>query len=1140
MTFTHLNVASSFSSHYGTNRPQELVAAAAADQMTALALTDRDGLYGAVKHIGACIDLGIAPILGVSLVVEDRGRAVVLASNASGGYAALCRLISRAHERPQGEAARVSLQDLAECAAPGEGEVRRRLFVLAGPESEVGAAAASRDYRSTRALLRQWREVLGEALRVEVVSHLAPPGEALSTAHAVRMLSAAQVSRVTPVLTNAVRLLSTDEAATADVLDAVRVLSDLHSTSALQPTDQGWLKPAAAMKALAAEICAASTTPISAEELLAHTEALGRQCQLDPVQDMGWGQPKVPETSVIGIEGDPDQELRARCEAGLAEMLAQEEIERQAEESRAPGSAGSSEGLGGPEGPVNPAGAGIPGSSEDPGGPENPAGMGVARARLEHELSIIADLGFAPYFLTVAEVARLIREMGVRAAARGSAVSSLVVHALGISPIDPLQHGLIFERFLSRRRSTLPDIDIDVESSERHRIYRAVFKRFGAQRVTLMSMQNAYRIRGAVRDAGLALGLPEEEIDQLAEIMWRFPAREFRRALEEKPELQSLAERIETERSSGRQQLDLLVDLSERLDRLPRHISTHPCGVILGNNDLLKLTPVERSGVNGLPMSQFDKDDMDPMGFIKLDVLGVRMQSAIAYALTELERTTGEVIDMVKDVDYADPATFAMIQSTHTLGCFQIESPGQRELIGKLVPKTLNDLVVDISLFRPGPMGSGMVKPYLERRHGYEAVSYPHPDLAPILDETYGVVVFHEQVLRMFDTMTGCGLDVADELRRAMSKDKSGPVEIFFREEAAKRDYSAAVIDRVWEILLSFGSFGFCKAHGAAFAVPTYQSAWLKTHHPAHFLCGLFEHDPGMYPLRLLVSEARRLKIPLLPMDVNRSTSSYHVEATSVAGLPVWGIRMSLVRLKGISKAELRRIEAEQPFASLADLRDRARLKRSTLRDLAKVGALDALLPEGRKHRKDLIQWVESTNLEYAKKLPARQVQGQLSLPIGDVEIANLPTGAGELAVQEIVTTELDLTSLDTSGHVMDIHHPVLQAAGVSFAEDLLSLRNGATVRVAGIRVATQTPPMASGRRVVFITLDDGTGCVDLSFFEEAQRNTGECLFAAKMLMAEGTIRRTGPRAVTVQATRAWDLRGETVPGRLPAAAGSL
>ncbi|PRZ16083.1 DNA polymerase III alpha subunit [Nesterenkonia sandarakina] len=1106
MTFTHLNVASSFSSHYGTNRPGELVAAAAADEMTALAITDRDGLYGAVKHLGACIDLGIAPILGVSLAVEDRGRAVVLASNATGGYAALCQLISRAHERPQGEAARVSLQDLAEHSAPGEGEVRRRLFVLAGPESEIGAAAASRDYRSTRALLRQWREVLGEALRVEVVSHLAPPGEALSTAHAVRMLSAAQVSRVTPVLTNAVRLLSTDEAATADVLDAVRVLSDLHSTSALQPTDQGWLKPAAAMKSLAAEICAASTTPISAEELLANTEALGRQCELDPVRDMGWGQPKVPETSVIGIEGDPDEELRARCEAGLAEMLAQEAAAETSPDPEAPGQERT----------------------------------GAARARLEHELSIITDLGFAPYFLTVAEVARLIREMGVRAAARGSAVSSLVVHALGISPIDPLQHGLIFERFLSRRRSTLPDIDIDVESSERHRIYRAVFKRFGAQRVTLMSMQNAYRIRGAVRDAGLALGLPEEEIDQLAEIMWRFPAREFRRALEEKPELQSLAERIETERSSGRQQLDLLVDLSERLDRLPRHISTHPCGVILGNNNLLTLTPVERSGVNGLPMSQFDKDDMDPMGFIKLDILGVRMQSAIAYALTELERTTGEVIDMVKDVDYADPATFAMIQSTHTLGCFQIESPGQRELIGKLVPKTLNDLVVDISLFRPGPMGSGMVKPYLERRHGYETVRYPHPDLAEILDETYGVVVFHEQVLRIFDTMTECGLDVADELRRAMSKDKSGPVEIFFREETAKRGYSAAVIDRVWEILLSFGSFGFCKAHGAAFAVPTYQSAWLKTHHPAHFLCGLFEHDPGMYPLRLLVSEARRLKIPLLPMDVNRSTSSYHVEATSVAGLPVWGIRMSLVGLKGISKAELRRIEAEQPFASLADLRDRSRLKRSTLRDLAKVGALDALLPEGRKHRKDLIQWVESTNLEYAKKLPARQVQGQLALPIGDVEIANMPTGAGELAAREIVTTELDLTSLDTSGHVMDFHHPVLQAAGVTFAEDLLSLRNGATVRVAGIRVATQTPPMASGKRVVFITLDDGTGCVDLSFFEEAQRNTGECLFAAKMLMAEGTIRRTGPRAVTVQATRAWDLRGETVPGRLPAAAGSL
>lgn len=1073
-SFTHLHVASCFSSHYGTNTPAELAARAAADGAGALALTDRDGLYGAAKHVSACLQHGLAPILGVDLAVQERGRVVVLASGSSSGYSALCQLISSAHKA---DPVSVPLQVLADAAA-GHSGGPPSLYVLAGPESDLGQAAAVRGYRQTRALLRQWKQALGEALRVEVVSHLAPPGEALSTAHAVRLLNAAAVVGVAPVLTNAVRLLSAAEAATADVLDAVSALSDLNHVTGLQPNDQGWLKPPDQMRQLAEEICRASTSAsVSPSRLLQSTEELAESCALDPEQHMTWGIPKIPEASVIGIDGDADEELRHRCQEGLGARLTEPAV----------------------------------------------------RQRLDHELSIIADLGFAGYFLTVSEVARLIRSLGVRCAARGSGVSSLVVHALGISPIDPLAHGLVFERFLSRRRSTLPDIDIDVESAQRHMIYREVVKRFGDQRVVLMSMQNAYRIRGAVRDAGLALGLPEEEIAQLAEIMWRFPAKEFRQALTEKPELKRLAERIETERVSGRAQLDLLVDLTERLDRLPRHISTHPCGVILGDQNLLKLTPVQPSGVTGLPMSQFDKDDMDPMGFIKLDILGVRMQSAIAWAMDEIERTTGERIDL-DAIDYTDPATYQLIQSTHTLGCFQIESPGQRELVGKLVPESMADLIIDISLFRPGPMVANMVEPFLNRRHGYEPVRYPHPDLAGILGETHGIVVFHEQIIRIFDRMTGCGLDAGDELRRKLGTERLPEVEEFFRTHAAEKGYDAATITSVWETLEGFGSFGFCKAHGAAFAVPTFQSAWLKTHYPAAFMCGLFQHDPGMYPLRLLVAEARRLGIPLLPMDVNTSTGDYRLERTETvpgAGHSPWGVRMALSRLKGISEAEVRRITREQPFDSLADLRDRANLRRSTLRDLVRAGALDSLLPGGRSRRKDLIAWVESTNLARSSRPQPKQALGQLPLPLPDMEVTQMPVEHGELSPRELVGSELELTGIDTSGHVMELHREELERQGVTYAKDLLEQRSGALVRVAGIRVATQTPPMRSGRRVVFISLDDGTGVVDLSFFDEAQATIGEALFTTKLMIAEGTIRRTGPRAVTVQATQAWDLHSD-------------
>ncbi len=1116
--FIHLHVASCYSSHFGTSTPDALVARAAADGASAAAVTDRDGLYGAVKHISACIAHGLSPILGVSIAVENRGRAVVLAHGSAAGFHALNHAVTAAHRSPETAIPLSELVALAghspsgsrpHVASPvtepgpaGPGALSPSLFVLVGPESDVGLAAAQRQYLRSAQLLAQWREALPEgALYVEAVSHLTPPGEAYSTAHAVRMLRTAAKERVPPILSNAVRLMDADEAATADVLDAVRLLEDLGSVTTLQPNAQGWLKPAADMEMIAEEICDdLPAGSLTADALLRSTRELAGQCALDPARHIGWKLPKVPEASVIGIAGDPLEELRRRCHRGLGERLRNDEV----------------------------------------------------RTRLEYELQVIADLGFASYFLTVAEVMRLIRELGVRAAARGSGVSSLVVHAMGISPIDPLAHGLIFERFLSPHRSTLPDIDIDVESARRLEIYQAVFTRFGADRVTLMSMQNSYRIRGAVRDAGLALGLPEEEIDTLAEMMWRFPAAEFREALEEKPELRRLAARVDTERRTGGQQLNLLVDLTERLDRLPRHISTHPCGVILGTAAQRDLTPVQPSGVSGLPMSQYDKDDMDPMGFLKLDILGVRMQSAIAYALEQIRLTTGEKIDL-DAIDYSDRATFEMIQSTHTLGCFQIESPGQRELIGKLVPQSLEDLIVDISLFRPGPMGSGMVAPYIERRHGFASPSYPHPHLAEILVETHGVVIYHEQVLRIIRRMTGYGLDQAEEMRRALASSEQADVENRFRAAAVRSGYSRQVIDEVWEILAHFGSFGFCKAHGAAFAVPTYQSSWLKTHYPVAFLAGLFEHDPGMYPLRLLVAEARRLGIALLPMDINASTGHYELQPLPAGsprraeGDPVqkqysegqWGIRMALSSLKGISQGEVQRIEREQPFISVGDAVSRARLKSSTVRSLIRVGAFDALSGGGSAHRADLLAECERRVPRSAR--PARhEAHRQQALPIAELPLGERPLQDAEQAPPpmdraQIVATELELTSIDMTGHVMENHRQALSALDVTSADRLLDLRNGEWVRVAGIRVATQTPPMASGKRVVFISLDDGTGCVDLSFFDEAQIASNEVLFTAQLLIAEGRIRRTGPRAVTVQAEGAWDLRDAGAgPARQP------
>lgn len=1064
--FTHLHVASAFSSHYGVDWPATLAGAAVAGGSDALAITDRDGLYGVPKHIAACMAAGIDPILGVELATlnhhgEVSGRVVVLAHghNQGQGYGALCRLVSTAHTHKN---VGVSPEEIA---AHMVGESGVLGTVLLGPLSDVGLRIGER--RDGLPKLAEWLKILPrQALRIEVVSHLSEPGKPLSHTQAIRMLRLSAQAGVLPVLSNAVRYAAPDGAVTADVLDAARALTRLDETG-VQPTAQGWLKPALAMKGLAAEIAALGQFgAAAARALLAETERTVDRCRIDPVSDTGWGVPVMPEAEILGIAGDPLEVLWGRVRAG-AEARYQ--------------------------------------------------GAGNLALKVEHrlkmEMSVIQELGFASYFLTVAEVAQLIRDMGIRSAARGSGAGSLVNYALGISHVDPIQHDLLFERFLSMERQTLPDIDIDVESARRHDVYHRIFARFGSERVTLMSMQSGYRARGAARDAGLVLGVEHDEIEGIAKGLWRFSASAFREALEEKPELRDLADRVE-----GNRQLDLLVDITERLDRLPRHISMHPCGVILSASSLLNRTPVQPSGM-GLPMSQFDKHDMDPMGLIKLDVLGVRMQSAMAYAVAEIARTTGDEVDL-EAVPLDDEPTFELIRSTHTLGCFQIESPGQRELIGKLQPRVFDDLITDISLFRPGPMQAEMVKPFLSRRGGWEMVEQLHPHLEEVLRGTYGIVIFHEQLMRIIDIFTKSGLAYADVLRRYLSDEARLPqVEKYFWDKATEHHYPPEVIEKVWAVIKGFGSFGFCRAHGASFAMPTYQSAWLKAHYPVQFMAGLWTHDPGMYPKRLLVAEARRLGIPILGLDVNVSTDEYVVESSRDGCL---GIRMSLADVKGIQSREIQRILSQRPFDSLADLKQRARLRVSTIESLALVGALDSLYTGvSRRSRRDLAAWNQSTRK--AKRIYV--IPGQLSLDLPAIDAVSIRASHPDLTATEVTKAELDILALDATHHLMDSYQPVLDKLGVTKAKDLLGLRNGTAVLVAGIRVATQTPPMRGGKRVVFISIDDGTGCVDITFFSDAQELVDPpILFNTRLLLIEGTTRRTGPKGMSLQATYARDL----------------
>jgi error-prone DNA polymerase len=1101
--FPHLHVASAYSTHFGVTLPEALAGQANAQGASFLALTDRDGLYGAVKHLRACVAEDIRAGLGADLAVHDDdrvpiGRVVVLAHGGTSGrgYAALCRAVSAAHETVStgaGPEPSIGRTELAELAG------LRALTVLLGPASDVGEAIGRRATKEAGARLTAWqRSMPAESVCLEIVCHLAEPGSRGSVTPATRMLALAEQSGLPAVLTNAVRYGEPEEAVTADLADAARTLTPLAELEQLQTNGQAWLKPAGAMRQVARMVVDAGLHDAGAlARLLRDTELLADRCTLDPQSDIGLGTPRMPEARVIGVTGDPLAELWKRGRSGVEDRYA---------------------------------------ASGRPA-------VETAHARLEYEMATVEHLGFASYFLTVARVADIVRGMGVRIQARGSGVGSVLNYALHTSSVEPISNGLLWERFLSPERQTLPDIDLDVESARRHDIYRTLFQTFGSDRVSLMSMTNAYRGRGAVRDAGLALGMDAGQVSAIAKQMWRFNARDFRRALEEKPELEPLAAEV---RAS--QQLDQLVDLTARLDRLPRHISVHPCGVILSDASLLDRTPVQASGM-GLPMSQFDKHDMDPMGLIKLDILGVRMQSAMAHAVEEHRRLTGESIDLDR-IPLDDEPTYELIRSTRTLGIFQLESPGQMELVGKLQPEVFNDLTVEISLFRPGPMKNNMPLLYLQARHGEVMPDYIHPRFEPILRETRGVVIFHEQVMRLFDELTGCGLGKADVFRRHLGKPEQLPlIEAYVREQALTRGFPPAVIDRIWTVLAGFGSFGFAKAHGAAFALPTYQSAWLKTHHPAVFLAGLLTHDPGMWPKDLLVAEARVLGVPVLPLDVQHSVLDYRVEdlppgyaapgravpeptepepaEPEPAGpaAPRRGIRLALPELSGSTVAERARIVRHQPFSSLQDFRDRVRPRRSSFEALARVGALDSFIGYDRERRHELLAHIQSLR-GTALAVHDDQLAFEVDLPVPRYS-GDRFTAVTSLELRGRTQTELELRdlSLAVSGHQLARFYPLFAELGVTPASALGDLPGGTEVLLAGVRRATNTPPMRGGRRVVFVSLDDGTGPVaNVVFFHDAQERIGGPVFQTRHLLVRGRTRRSGAKGVSVTGEMLWDL----------------
>ena len=925
-------------------------------------------------------------------------------------------------------------------------EYTSNLILMHGPESEIANLITKHRPDQALQIFNKYRPYFADSI-IECVSHLVAGDGPRSTNHAGRMLGFARDHDLPAVITNGVRMLDAADGPIADILDSARKLVPLHPRHVERKNSEAYLKSNDEMRLLADEISRAAGER-NGRALLRATQRIAERCILSP-QEFGLGGIELPEPEVVGVNNYKEMRalLRTRCESGLNWRYS---------------------------------------SSDD---------LSKARARLDDELATVATLGYESYFLTVADVTDMARGAGIRVAARGSGAGSLICHLLGISGVDPIRYGLLMERFCSPLRRALPDIDIDVESARRLEIYDLVFQKY-QHRTATVAMLETYRARHAIRDTGAALGMSQTEIDLIAKSLPHIRARNISKALESLPELRNL--NINTPLAA------MAIKLAERLDGLPRNIAMHPCAVVLSNNTLPDRAPM-LINASGYSMVEFDKDDVEAIGLLKLDILGVRMQSAIAYAATEIERTEGRAVD-IESVPLDDPDTYKLIQSTKTIGLFQVESPGQRELVGKLQPNCFEDLIIDISLFRPGPVKSDMITPFLNARHGFKPAQLIHPDLHGVLAQTEGVVVFHEQVIQIIAIMAEISYAEADEKRRALGDfSKQQEVCDWFYSRTSR--YPKPVVDEIWNVLRAFASFGFCKAHAAAFALPTYQSAWLKTHHPAAFIAGLLTHDPGMYPKRLILDEARQMGIAALPVDVNKSDVVYRVEGN--------GIRMALSDVAGISDAEALNIVRAQPYLDLTDFVRRAGTSLPTTEKLIMVGAFDSL---HNINRRDLLLHLADINRSPAAALPGAQMTFGFKAP--DLK----PSGLPDLTNTEKVRQEIETLGMEVSSHLLEFYGHFLNEIGAVKSSDLLKQRSGSSILVAGVKVALQQPPVRSGKRVIFLSIDDGFGCSDATFFTDTHEQFAQTLFSSKLLLVRGVVRRTGPKGVSIRATGAWDL----------------
>ncbi len=708
-----------------------------------------------------------------------------------------------------------------------------------------------------------------------------------------------------------------------------------------------------------------------------------------------------------------------------------------------------------------------------------------AREQLQRELDVIGRAGLANYFLIVWDIVRFARENGIRCQGRGSAASSLAAYLLHISPVNPLAHDLVFERFLSDERlqadaAFAPDIDVDFDAARREEVIQYVYRRYGTAHVAMACTFTTYRRKSALRDVSKALGLSPEVVAAAA------------RALETEEETPRLPDQAD------QGSLELLLDLCRQIRGLPRHLGIHSGGMVISGAPLMGRMPTEPATMVNRVVTQWDKEGLEEAGLVKIDVLGLRMLSAIGDAAALVRETTGAAPDL-PGLDLAQPAVFdeatgmddlvyAMIREADTLGVFQVESRAQSQMLPRLRPRSFADLVVAISLIRPGPIQGNMVHPYLRRRLGLEPVAYAHPLLQPALKETLGVILFQEQVLKVARDLAGFTPGQGEQLRRALGAKRATEAIDRLRGDflagARANGVPPEVAETVFEQLRAFGGYSFAKSHAAAFAVLVYQSAWLKRYHFLPFMAALLNNQPmGFWTPAVLLGEVRRKGYAVLPVDVHQSQA----RCTVADG----ALRLGFNYVSGLGAAHVERIGVQReraPFTSLADFWQRVRPGRRVAERLILAGAFDGWgLP-----RRQLL-W-ELGTLREQPAAPGLEPEPQA---------ADLP----ELTPTEALLAEQAVLGLSAGEHVM-VHVRPRLAGNILSAARLAACRDGQRARLAGLLVVHQSPPTAKGFH--FLTLEDETGLVDVVVQPQVYDRYRAVLHAARLLLVEGVVQQEG------------------------------